>query len=738
VYEIATGASLYLVNFDTEVELGNCVDWLVAQGVDTVNFSVGYTISGPGNGSGTINDIVNTATSAGILWVAAAGNYADSHWSGNWSDADADQLLNFSGADNTNSLFLFADEALAVELKWDDPWQASCNDYDLYLTDSLSQIVAWSEDAQDCFSAPPTELLQFVAPYSDSYHISIYRYAATGTSKFHLYTPVAPESPEYLTPAQSLAQPADNATVFTVGAVPWSSPGTIEAFSSQGPTEDNRTKPDVVAPDRVNTATYGASGFPGTSASAPHVAAAAALVKELLPCYSRSQIQGFLEGRAVDLGAAGKDNVYGSGRLDLGAVPDSDGDGRGDACDNCPNDPNAGQTDSDLDGIGDACDADDDNDTILDGADNCPLNPNAGQDDIDGDGKGDACDTLTDFSGDGRDDTWSYYSPSGTWWVLRSTGSAFDPTRWATGFSPTSGWSPQLPGDFNGDGKDDIASYNSGTGVWKVNVSNGTAFSPQTWATFTTKTGWSAQQVGDFNGDGKDDIVNYHAGSGSWWVNLSTGSAFTPQKWATFSTKTGWSAQQVGDFDGDGKDDVVNYHAASGRWWVNLSTGSAFTPQKWATFSTKTGWSAQQVGDFNGDGKDDVVNYHAASGRWWVNLSTGSAFTPQLWATFSTRTGWGPQLVGDFDGDGNDDVVNYHAGSGRWWVNRSTGSAFTPQLWAAFSTKTGWSNQVVGDFNGDGNDDVVNYHAGAGKWWVNRSIGAAFVPTLWATFTPGP
>ena len=41
---------------------------------------------------------------------------------------------------------------------------------------------------------------------------------------------------------------------------------------------------------------------------------------------------------------------------------DSDGDGVGDVCDNCPNDSNTDQLDSDEDGIGDVCDTDDDDD----------------------------------------------------------------------------------------------------------------------------------------------------------------------------------------------------------------------------------------------------------------------------------------------------------------------------------------------------------------------------------------
>jgi len=106
---------------------------------------------------------------------------------------------------------------------------------------------------------------------------------------------------------------------------------------------------------------------------------------------------------------------------------DTDGDGHGSQCDNCPDVPNADQVDSDGDGVGDVCDlcpgyddnvdsdgdgvpdgcdicpgfddnADADADLAPDDCDNCPEDANPDQADSDGDGSGDLCDNCPQFN----------------------------------------------------------------------------------------------------------------------------------------------------------------------------------------------------------------------------------------------------------------------------------------------------------------------------------------------------
>ena len=97
VYDMAPNVEMWLSNPGTLAEVGNAVDWLISQGVEIISYSMGWYNLGPGDGTGYICDIVKKAYDAGIVWVSAAGNEAESHWSGIFNDTDNDGWHNFYG-----------------------------------------------------------------------------------------------------------------------------------------------------------------------------------------------------------------------------------------------------------------------------------------------------------------------------------------------------------------------------------------------------------------------------------------------------------------------------------------------------------------------------------------------------------------------------------------------------------------------------------------------------------------
>jgi len=99
-----------------------------------------------------------------------------------------------------------------------------------------------------------------------------------------------------------------------VGALKYSTKK-LEPFSSQGPTADNRPKPDVAAPDAVTTVSYG-SPFYGTSAATPHAAGAAALILSHNPGFNVSALRSALQ-KATTSGGNSRNNQVGYGLLDL-------------------------------------------------------------------------------------------------------------------------------------------------------------------------------------------------------------------------------------------------------------------------------------------------------------------------------------------------------------------------------------------------------------------------------------
>jgi len=340
VHDMTPNANLWLANFSTDVEHHNAVNYIIEQGVKVISYSMGWWNAGDGKGTGPICADVEKAEDNGILWASSSGNAAETHWEGTFTDADNDGLLDFAPGNEILSWWVLANDPTTAFINWDDwgtwngsAYSGSSQDYDvtLYYYQNGTWKVAASSQNMQTGSQWPTEVFGYwKVNFNTWWGVAIKKYAATRNCKLELFAYNNSGPVQYNKPEGSLLIPSDSPSAVAVGASDWRD-DSFHSYSSQGPTHDGRVKPDFSAPSGVSTSTYGLNAsaammngakvtapaaFYGTSASAPCMAGALALLLEKTP-YSPAQIVKILAARAVDLGDPGADNKFGQGRLNL-------------------------------------------------------------------------------------------------------------------------------------------------------------------------------------------------------------------------------------------------------------------------------------------------------------------------------------------------------------------------------------------------------------------------------------
>lgn len=353
-----------------------------------------------------------------------------------------------------------------------------------------------------------------------------------------------------------------------------------------------------------------------------------------------------------------------------------------------------------------------------------------------------------------------------------------------------SGGTPKLAGDFDGDGRTDIALTGpSSWGSVPIAYANGNqTFDPRNIG-ISSFPGWSATSgvtrlVGDFDGDGRSDIAL--TGVSGWTTirmawSMGRGSlAWGEVGLTTFASRSAQAnvVKLLGDFNRDGRADIA---LVGGSLWtsIRVATGAAgrlftyvdqnvlnkgaTTTSQFGTWATQS--SAKLVGDFNGDGADDIA---LLGGTNWGSIPVAFSKLDATFEATNISTQIGPlglttfndwarlpgveKLVADVNGDGKSDILLI-GGSG--WasipcaISLGDGSflAINVGVTSAFGAKaaTAGVSKIIGDFDSDGMADIallggsgwagsipVAYSNGAGSFTAGEMAATDPGFTEWA------
>ncbi|MFZ1919578.1 MAG: FG-GAP-like repeat-containing protein [Terriglobales bacterium] len=337
---------------------------------------------------------------------------------------------------------------------------------------------------------------------------------------------------------------------------------------------------------------------------------------------------------------------------------------------------------------------------------------------------------AADFNGDGLQDLvfpsgcgpGVSCTPSGfTLLLSNGTGGYQTPV---SSTAPVEGSRFLIVGDFNGDGKPDVATFNDSdpsatadsVSIF-MNTSNGTFAAPNVFeAGGETPT---SIVTGDFNGDGKLDIAVLEYDSSSQpllGILLGNGDG-TFQPVITSSTNNFGMWMAAADFNGDGKTDLIMLaNATEGSAEVFLSNGDGTFTAGQVYDSGGRGSAVVAAGDVNGDGKPDVVianqcepingDVNCANGSISVLLGNGDGTFNPAPSQVVTDGNLQSMSLADLNADGKLDAVATTETGVAVFLGNGDGTFQAPTIYAALEVAQN-VQMAIADLNGDGGLDIV-------------------------------
>ena len=302
---------------------------------------------------------------------------------------------------------------------------------------------------------------------------------------------------------------------------------------------------------------------------------------------------------------------------------------------------------------------------------------------------------------------------------------------WANGPAPSDSRGFQcLPGDFDGNGKSDVACYTLTGGDWHVALSTGIGWSGGGWGNGPAPGKPAAWQClsGRYDFDNKSDIACYTTAGGNWHVALSTGSGFTSSSLTGPAPGNSGGAQCLGgDFNDDGRSDIACYTGAPGQWHLALSAGATWSSPGWGggispPTQPVSKWCLS--GYFDDDHRSDIACYTGAASKWNISLSTGAGWTLDSLNGPDSSNVAAECVAADLNADGKTDISCYQH-EGTWLLALSKEQGWTNPQWTggprgflypSISSSIISGTCIAGNFDGKNAEDIACVARGLNSW----------------------
>jgi len=287
-----------------------------------------------------------------------------------------------------------------------------------------------------------------------------------------------------------------------------------------------------------------------------------------------------------------------------------------------------------------------------------------------------------------KGDDLTVVATSGVVWMVKTSNTRFqylNSHRW----SMNNGFEFAQVGNFNGDTRDDVlAIFGTGRDRYVVvakSIGPALGFHSGIWSTWTVNDSLSGVVVGDFDGDGRDNVAGLFNGTNVWYGE-SNGRRFRMEHWLDWRESAGRLHElMVGDSNGDGLSDI--FARSSDGWWHSAeSTGSSFIDRPLAEWYAALDWRYVHVGRFastlpaasnatdaesqwvSASSPDAARDGHTAIANRWIGKSDTTANAPLLsgeaFLQPTTLSGIGTE-DSEYDEFSRIDLLEYLDGIGR-------------------------------------------------------------------------